>query len=194
MRDLNSVEEKILDSALYLIGSRGNCDVPIRAIAKEAGVNVSAINYYFRTKEEMLRQTKEFFIKNSVSIYSILDNEEYSEEERLILFSNEIMEYTIRYSALTAIFKEAQRLKDEDEVSRKIVEVTSQLYGKMERILRNVIDCENSELKYNVTIFMSSLIHPIDKNDTLNYDCSLLDGKEKRMEYIKHIITLMKRK
>ena len=50
MRDLNSVEEKILDRALYLIGKTGSMNVPIRAIAKEANVNVSAVNYYFRTR------------------------------------------------------------------------------------------------------------------------------------------------
>ena len=39
----------------------------------------------------MLRNTKEFFIENSIAIYSILDQEEYDEEERLVLFANEIM-------------------------------------------------------------------------------------------------------
>lgn len=193
MRELKSIEEKILDSALYLIGKQGTCNVPIRAIAKEAGVNVSAINYYFRTKEEMLRNTKEFFINNSIEIYSILDQEEYTEEERLILFANEIMEYTIHYSGLSAIFKEAERLKEEDEVSRSIIEVTKELHTKMDRILHSVAKCDPSVAQYNSMIFMSALIYAVDKQHTYNYDHSLLTDKEKRIEYIKHVINLIKK-
>lgn len=193
MRELKSIEEKILDSALYLIGKQGTCNVPIRVIAKEAGVNVSAINYYFRTKEEMLRNTKEFFINNSIEIYSILDQEEYSEEERLILFANEIMEYTIHYSGLSAIFKEAERLKEEDEISKTIIEVTKELHTKMDRILNSVAQSDPSMSQYNSMIFMAALTYPAEKQDTFGNDQSLLISKEKRIEYIKHIINLIKK-
>lgn len=193
MRELKSIEEKILDSALYLIGKQGTCNVPIRAIAKEAGVNVSAINYYFGTKEEMLRNTKEFFINNSIGIYSILDQEEYPEEERLVLFANEIMEYTIHYSGLTAIFKEAERLKEEDEVSKSIIEVTRELHTKMNRILNSVAKSNPSVSQYNSIIFMAALTYPAEKRDSFGYDHELLTNKEKRIEYIKHIINLIKK-
>ncbi len=193
MRELKSIEEKILDSALYLIGKQGTCNVPIRAIAKEAGVNVSAINYYFGTKEEMLRNTKEFFINNSIGIYSILDQEEYPEEERLVLFANEIMEYTIHYSGLTAIFKEAERLKEEDEVSKSIIEVTRELHTKMNRILNSVAKSNPSVSQYNSMIFMAALTYPAEKQDSFGYDHVLLTNKEKRIEYIKHIINLIKK-
>lgn len=193
MRELKSIEEKILDSALYLIGKQGTCNVPIRAIAKEAGVNVSAINYYFRTKEEMLRNTKEFFIQNSIAIYSILDQEEYSQEERLVMFANEIMEYTIHYSGLTAIFKEAQRLKEEDEVSKSIIEVTRELHTKMNKLLNSVSKSNPSVSQFNSIIFMAALTYPAEKQDSFSHDQSLLTCKEKRIEYIKHIIDLIKK-
>lgn len=75
MRELTSIQEKILNKALYLIGKNASFNVPIRAIAKEANVkeanvnvnvNVSAINYYFRTKEEMIKHVKEFYLANTV--------------------------------------------------------------------------------------------------------------------------------
>ena len=97
MRELKNIEEKILDRALYLFGKNGSLNVPIRAIAKEAEVNVSAINYYFRSKDEMVKNVQLFYIENMVLAYSKLDNEELSDEEKLILCSNEIMEYTLRY-------------------------------------------------------------------------------------------------
>lgn len=194
MRELKSIEEKILDSALYLIGKQGTCNVPIRAIAKEAGVNVSAINYYFRTKEEMIRNTKEFFIENSTAIYSILDKEEYDEEERLVLFANEIMEYTIHYTGLGAMFREADKLKEEDEISRTIIEVTKELHEKMDKVLAHVAGADSSLAKYNSTIFMAALIYPADKQDLYSNDHSFIHVKEKRLEYIQHVIDLIKNK
>lgn len=194
MREMKSIEEKILDSALYLIGKQGTCNVPIRAIAKEAGVNVSAINYYFGTKEEMLRNTKEFFIENSIAIYSILDKEEYDEEERLVLFANEIMEYTIHFTGLGAMFREADRLKEEDEISKSIIEVTKELHDKMDKVLTRVAGGDPSVAKYNSIIFMAALIYPADKQDLYNNDHSILNVKEKRLEYIQHVIDLIKNK
>ena len=130
MRELKSVEEKILDRALYLMGKNRTTDISIRAIAKEANVNVSAINYYFRTKEEMLRQVKEFFITNTMSISYILDNEEYDEEERLVLSANEIMEYIMRFPGVTVILREAAILEAVDEVSNKIMKANKEMYEK----------------------------------------------------------------
>ena len=192
MRELKNVEEKILDATLYLIGKTGTCNVPIRAIAKEAGVNVCAINYYFRTKEEMLRHTKEFFVNNSIGIYSILDNEEYSKEDRLVLFANEIMEYTLHYSGLAAIFKESDRLKEEDEISRTILQVTKELHNKMMNILYDVTKSDPFASRYNSVIFMSALVYPSEKPEFYNHDRNFLTEKEQRIAYIKHIINLMK--
>ncbi len=194
MRELKSIEEKILDSTLYLIGKHGTLNVPIRVIAKEAGVNVSAINYYFRTKEEMLRNTKEFFIENSVQIYSILDKQEYTEEERLVLFANEIMEYTIHYTGLSAMFREAEKLKEEDEISKSIIQVTKDLHHKMYQVLAKVSGAEPSVVRYNSIIFMSALIYPADKQAVDNQEQSFLHEKEQRLDYIRHVIALMKNK
>lgn len=192
MRELKSIEEKILDSALFLIGKHGTINVPIRAIAKEAEVNVSAINYYFGTKEEMLRNTKEFFIENSKAIYSILDQEEYDEEERLVLFANEIMEYTIHYTGLGAMFQEAEELLEKDEISKSIIEVTKELHHKMDQVLTKVTGADPLSARYNSVIFMAALISPADKQGLHNQDYSFIHIKEKRLEYIKHVIGLMK--
>ena len=192
MRELKSIEERILDKALYLIGSCGTMNVPIRTIAKEANVNISAINYYFGTKENMLKHTKEFFIENTTRIYSILDEKEIAVEERLILFANEIMEHTIRYSGLSVMFKEAEKLKEEDEVSRKIVEETKELHHKMELALSEILDKDRKKIEYNVLIFISAILYPVEKMEKRDYMEEILNNKEVRLEYIKHIINTLK--
>ncbi|MFL0268950.1 TetR/AcrR family transcriptional regulator [Candidatus Clostridium radicumherbarum] len=193
MRELKSIEEKILDRALYLISKNRSSDVSIRAIAKEAKVNVSAINYYFRTKEEMLRQVKEFYITNTSIISSMLDNEESDEEERLILTANEIMEYTLRFPGITAILREAASLKDEDDISKKIMKASKDMNDKIEKILCNIIKGNSLSCKYNQMIFMSSIIYPIENEDIINFEETIIKSRDSRIEYIKYIINALKR-
>ena len=192
MRELKSIEEKILDRALYLMGKNGTTNISVRAIAREANVNVSAINYYFRSKNEMIQQVKEFYLVNTTGVHSILDNEELSEEDRLILFANEIMEYTIRYPGLAVILKEAVNLKDEDELSRSIFEITQILHQKTERILASIIHKEPNSILYSRLIFISSIIYPLENKTLVELDTPILETKEQRIDYIKHLIEVLK--
>lgn len=192
MRELTNIQEKILDKALYLIGKSGSFKVSIRSIAKEADVNVSAINYYFGTKDEMLNHVKEFYINNTISAYSILDNDEYNPEEKVILSANEIMEYTLKYPGIITILKEAIKNKEINEIDAKIVEVTNNMNEKLNKTISMVFDPQNPMIKYNKMIFISSLLYPIINCDLENFDLSLLENKEKRLKYISHILNSLK--
>ena len=139
MRELKNIEEKILDRALYLFGKNGSLNVPIRAIAKEAEVNVSAINYYFGSKDEMVKNVQLFYIENMVLAYSKLDNEELSDEEKLILCVNEIMEYILRYPGVLVMLKEATNADKDDEMAKKIIDVTDSMNKKLDIVLERDI-------------------------------------------------------
>ncbi len=192
MRELTSVEEKILDKALYLIGKNGSFNVPIRAIAKEANVNVSAINYYFHTKEEMLRHVKKFYIDNTIVAYSILDNDKYNDEEKIILSANEIMEYTLKYPGVLNILKEAIDKKDINETDAKIVELTNSMNKKLDKTLGNVLNQNCPMFQHNKMIFLSSILYPTINFDIKNFDQKILNNKEKRLKYITHLLKKLK--
>jgi len=193
MRELKSVEEKILDRALYLIGRNGSSNVPIRAIAKEAGVNVSAVNYYFRTKEEMMKQVQEFYIHNTLEAYNILDNDSYSNEEKVILCANEIMEYSIRYPGVIVIQKEAAYEVEKSEMARRIIEVTEEMNSKLDKVLLYVLGCGHEEFVFNRMIFLSSILHPVNNMGPLQFSNDTILDKDKRLQYIKFIICKLKR-
>lgn len=192
MRELKSVEEKILDRALYLIGKNKTMDVPVRAIAKEANVNVSAINYYFRTKEEMLKQVKQFYLINTQTVSSILNSHEYEDEERLILASNEIMEYMLRFPGVTVILREAIKCHENDEISKLIVNENDEMYKKIEEILYNITVNNKMTLKHKMAIFMASITHIIENSDIIGFAEEMVNTKEKRIEFIKNIIKVLK--
>lgn len=190
MRELKSVEEKILDRALYLIGKEGSCNISIRTIAKEANVNVSAINYYFRTKEEMLRQAKELYIVNTLSITAIL-SEELEEEEKLIAASNEVMEYIIRYPGITVLLKDAK--EKEDETSQKILKVSEEMSSGINLLLSKVLKEDNLN-QYKRMIYWSAINYPVENNGINQFSTSILEDREDRISYIKHLLWMLKDK
>lgn len=112
MKELKSVEERILDRTLYLIGKQGSVNVSVRSIVKEADVNIGAINYYFGTKENMLRQVKQFYLENLISIVVPLEDESLEDREKLKRYVAMSMEYSLRFPGAIALVKDAFETKD----------------------------------------------------------------------------------
>ena len=48
-------KQRILDAAEQLFAARGFAGTSLRAVTKEAGVNLAAVHYHFGTKEDLLR-------------------------------------------------------------------------------------------------------------------------------------------
>ncbi|MDV4152364.1 TetR family transcriptional regulator [Clostridium sp. AL.422] len=191
MRELKGIEEKILDRALYLFGKNGTTNVPIRAIVKEAGVNVSAINYYFGSKDNMLKYIKEFYLENISQAYSPLYDDSISDEEKLIKCSKEIIEYCLRYPGVLVMNKEADSSEEKDEIDIKIIERSNEENKKLDIILKKVLNCSDDEFKYKRTIFMASITYPTISEDGY-YDREMILDEEKRNEYLKNLLRLLK--
>ncbi|MET3792917.1 TetR/AcrR family transcriptional regulator [Aquamicrobium terrae] len=51
--------DRLLDAALRIFADRGIASATLREITEEAGANVAAVNYYFRSKEELTRTVLE---------------------------------------------------------------------------------------------------------------------------------------
>lgn len=190
MRELKSIEEKILDRALYLFGKNGSSNVSIRAISTEAEVNVSAINYYFGSKEEMLRNVQAFYIENTIAAYDALDNDKLSDEEKIIVCANEIMEYSLKYPGVFVMNKEAERSYPNDEMSKQIIDITAKMNGKLDDILKKVIKAPEEKFHYIRMIFLSSILHPA--GDTGMEAFNKLDDRNVRIDYIKYLINILK--
>lgn len=75
--DNTNAKEKIFQAALELITSGENAEsITIRQIAQKAGVNLALINYYYQSKENLMRQVAESKMGDIVS--QML---EYSDED-----------------------------------------------------------------------------------------------------------------
>lgn len=193
MRELKGIEERILDRALYLFGKSGTTNVPIRSIVREAGVNVSAINYYFGSKDNMLNYIKEFYLENILQAYAPLYDDSLSDEEKLIKCSNEIIEYCLRYPGVLVMNKEATATKEKSEMDIKIIERSNEENKKLYSTLKKVLNCSDEEFEYRKTIFIASITYPATNEDG-DYDKEIIFTLEKRIIYIKNLLRLLKGK
>ncbi len=194
MRELKSIEEKILDRTLYLIGKRGTVNVPVRAIIQEAEVNIGAINYYFGSKEKMLTHVKQFYIENIMSTIAPLDDESLDDEQKLIRHANEVMEYCIRFPGVTIMLKHAYETSESDEMSQKIISSAVLMEDKMNKVLERYLDEDEEKFKIKKMIFMSSIIYPTHDYIEMNAETDILYDDEKRIGYIEKVLKLIRQK
>jgi len=62
--EATSTEQRILLTAIDCINEQGINHVTVRMIAEKAGVNIAAVNYYFRSKEKLMERAMELAISN----------------------------------------------------------------------------------------------------------------------------------
>lgn len=192
MRELKSIEEKILDRTLYLIGKTGTMNVPVRAIVHEAGVNLGAINYYFGTKENMLNHVKQFYVENTLSTLVHLEDESKSDEDKLVSYANEVMEYCLRFPGVSALVRDAQSTMLTDEMSRKVIDALTLMYSKLDEVIKRYTLEVDDRLEMKKLIYLSSVVHPTEDYSTSNDIYGYLNTEERKNNYIRMVVRLIK--
>jgi AcrR family transcriptional regulator len=97
-----SAQGKIIEATIECIEREGIQAVTIRKIAKLAGVNSAAINYYFRSKEKLVEEVMRSTIEHVFEDWrEIINDESRSVRERLFLLFTDYMEGAIMYPGIS---------------------------------------------------------------------------------------------
>ncbi|MCL9805887.1 TetR/AcrR family transcriptional regulator [Flavobacterium amniphilum] len=81
-----STEEKIKEAARKVFTKKGYAATRTRDIAEEAGINLSLLNYYFRSKEKLFHQVIMEKVQQIFGVlFPILSNESLSLDEKIDL-------------------------------------------------------------------------------------------------------------
>ncbi len=193
MRVFTTVQEKILDRALYLAGQHSSFQIPVREITKAAGVNVNAVNYYFGNKEEMLRQMETFFIQNYLAVYAVLDDQALSPEEKLTAWANEIMEYTLQYPGIQGILKQIIRSEHTSAMKTFLLENGPLSHEKVNRLFAQVMGLTEENVEPYRTIFDSAVLHPVSFGTDIHFNTQKVKDRDFRLSYIKTLIAVLKK-
>jgi AcrR family transcriptional regulator len=114
----SSIREKIILAVVECIEKEGFQSVTTRSIAKEAGVNIAAINYYFGSKENLLKLAlNERIIHSREDFDQIKNTRELDPAARIRTFLRYLFEGTINYPGFTkAVLSEPLQHNQYDEV------------------------------------------------------------------------------
>ena len=88
-----NTEDKIKDSAKELFVKKGYARTTTRDIAELAGVNVALVNYYYRSKEQLLNTIMlESIAKLYSMIFGVINNREISLSEKIDIAVNKYID------------------------------------------------------------------------------------------------------
>ena len=101
----HSTDLKILYAAEKLFAEKGFAATSTRDIAKNAGVNVSMISYYFGSKEKLFEEIFKVRMKEGQSFATeILENPELNEWQKLIKIVENYIKRVKTYQSFTPFY------------------------------------------------------------------------------------------
>ncbi len=101
MNSETSAEEKIILAAIDCINEEGLEAMTIRKVAERAGVNSAAINYYFRSKDNLVKKVIDITLKNAFDWSDFRESDESEPIDRLTVILNHLMEGVVNFPGIT---------------------------------------------------------------------------------------------
>lgn len=146
-QDEISTNQKIIMAVISCIEKEGVHSVTTRSIAREAGVNIAAINYYFGSKEKLVEEAFEYITKDfMMDCRNIIEKKDSSKQEIINEFLGYIFTGCIGYpNVMRAFFYDPFiSNKYDSPMVKALNEVMNMLY---ERLSGDIDERNKDELK-----------------------------------------------
>lgn len=130
-------KEKVLKAATKLFSLNGFKETSIRDITAEAGVNVSAVNYYFESKDMLFREIIRGLGDRFKTPLHILKTFKSSEDYRLRLemFFSQLVEVGMKDMDLVSLF-----FREQDMIFREMVDLIEDSFILVRNIFVEYLD------------------------------------------------------
>lgn len=194
MRNFDTKKEKILDAALRLIVRNGTSNVTIREVAKEANVNVAAINYYFSSKEQMLIEMEKLFRDNFEEAFSALDRTDIYGEEKLMLWLDNALAYAVHYPGIFILIREKLIVNGDKPENADMMEQLMARVAQVHQLFDETVGISDGDSTELFTMFASAIMWPfVFAPMMFGIDESYKDS-ETRRKYFSYVINFYKEK
>lgn len=160
-KNLNT-KEKILSTTIELYGLKG--DITVREICKKAGVNVASINYYFGSKDNLLKEVEKHYSRLLYNIQNeVIRDETRGSREKLIDWADVLMKFVLDYPALIMLVTNLV-LQDQNYNPEIINKFLGSVESKenIQKIIYSITKIDNEEvLNFKYMQLFSGVIGPI---------------------------------
>jgi AcrR family transcriptional regulator len=187
-----SAQEKIILAAIDCIEEEGIQDVTIRSIAGKAGVNSAAINYYFRSKENLMAVVLENTAKHFVSdLLEYLNEEDQDIKQRVRNMFNYILDGAIRYPriSLANAYDTLVEKRDDTPFARHIGGLLQQMLETLKPIKP---EAKPAELVFLIIRMVSAVMLPSLTPEMFKGFAGLdFQDEQTRRAYVEDIVSSM---
>jgi AcrR family transcriptional regulator len=186
-----SVQGKIIEATIECIEREGIQAVTIRKIAKLAGVNSAAINYYFRSKEKLVDEVKRSTLEHVFEDWrEILNDESRTVRERVFLLFTDYMEGAIMYPGISKAHMWEPLI--DNNYDSLFVKLLNGFLGDLAKKLSLELKRPAKELKLVVVHLFSALSMPVLMPDLFRefYDGKTFKEAKVRRALIEHVLHL----
>jgi AcrR family transcriptional regulator len=186
-----SVQGKIIEATIECIEREGIQAVTIRKIAKLAGVNSAAINYYFRSKEKLVEEVKRSTVEHVFEDWrEILNDESRTVRERLFLLFTDYMEGAVMYPGISKAHMWEPLI--DNNYDSLFVKLLNEFLAELAKKLSLELKRPAKELKLVVIHLFCALSMPVLMPDLYRdfYDGKTFREAKVRRALIEHVLQL----
>ncbi|MFP4113979.1 MAG: TetR/AcrR family transcriptional regulator [Spirochaetota bacterium] len=183
--EASDVEERIINATLACIEQYGLTGATIRNIAAIAGVNSAAINYYFRSKNTLIRRALDRSLQHAFDWGDFAASERATARERLVHILTDLMAGARRFPRISRAHLEGRDGHPEDR--EKAIAAIGRFLHQLERDLeeRGVHHTGGALRSRLLQVFSASILAAMSVPDLFNeYGYINVDDEVSRLDYV----------
>jgi AcrR family transcriptional regulator len=182
-------QSRIIATAVDMIGRQINLNFTIREIAEKAGVNIASVNYYFRSKDNLINEVERHFINEISLTYEELKKSGQDPNEQIRKWAMKTMESLMEYPGI--IFLIVTRLLSDRSDKAVITEMLDMIEQNLVPFLKKLTEKnDKSTVSIKIMQLLSGVIAPMlfyyGAGKTFNLD---ITDKDERLKYIDHLVS-----
>ncbi|MFT6630587.1 MAG: AcrR family transcriptional regulator [Bacteriovoracaceae bacterium] len=190
-------KEKIISVAMKLFARNGFAGTSIREISSEAGTNLAAINYYFKSKEGLYQSCLKKISESTINLTKKSLTEAKSTNDiynSLLSFTNEIFYFYIENPNLLLLSLQETEKRETSEFPN-IENLFNSLTYYFCSLRKNNLIKNNYEPSVLASMFFGIINHAIryDEQRKKKIGKNLKDNTEYRKLYSEHIVSVFHR-
>jgi len=181
---------RILEAAAEIIGRERNLNFTIREVARRAEVNIASINYYFRSKKNLLGEIEKLLMERTRLIYADLGDESLSPRDRLIGWADELIKHLIEYPGI--IYLIGTRILERE--STFIGPYLNLLETELAPLVKKITGLDQNHLvSFKVIQLISGVVYPVLIFSSAENPGGIdIRNRTMRLEYINSLIESIK--
>ncbi len=138
-----NVKDKLMKTTVDLLKGGASADsLTAREIATAANVNLAMINYYYKSKDELLYLSVSELMREEVNVWFANKDESISAYDKLRTMLINVCDITVQYSAFTRLTVEYEVIK---------ADITAPQY--MIPLIREICEEERTELSVRIIAY-----------------------------------------